>query len=248
MLHRERFPGIQFDRFSHYLILVQFVIFCILASPPVFAETLEVRADILKSGFDYRVPYRGQTFMLPAAVKADRLTVYVSPSIFQSFTFNLLITEVDTANGLHPTTILFEAGPFTIPRGGSGFIPYTADLGGLTLYGGKLYAFILDIFVSLSQIESETLWQYSTLTGMNEGGVYTFGDHIYLGADCTDSITGLPCGSREDHFAGTWIADTSEDMGFLLEYDTVPSLIPSVIQLLLLKLRDPPAEAGNYPD
>lgn len=222
------------------VILLPALIYSIFFFQISFAETLEVKADYLKSLFDYSNPYRGQTFMLPVGVRANKLTVYVSSNIYQSFTFNLLLTEVDTANGLHPTKVLFESNPFTIPVGGQKiFIPYMADLGGIPLSGGKLYAFILDIFVSLSQVNSDTLWQYATLTGMNSGATYALGNHIYYAGDCTDPATGLPCGSREDHFAGSWIEETSEDMGFKLEYTPVPpSIMPSIVpsvHLLLLK-------------
>ncbi|MHB8789416.1 MAG: hypothetical protein ACYDBT_06000 [Desulfobulbaceae bacterium] len=206
-----------------------------------FAETVEVKADYLKSLFDYTNPYRGQTFMLPIEIKANRLTVYVSSNIFQSFTFNLLLTEVDTTDGFHPTKVLFESTPFTIPVGGGNIlIPCTADLGGIPLSAEKPYAFILDIFVSLSQINSDTLWEYATRTGMNSGASYAMGDHIYFKVNCTNPLTGLPCGSREDHFAGSWIEETSEDMGFILEYTPVQSVPPvpisfmSSINLLLL--------------
>lgn len=221
------------------VILLNTFICSILFFKISFAETLEVKADYLKSLFDYTNPYRGQTFMLPIGVKANKLTVYVSFNIYQSFTFNLLLTEVDTTDGFHPTKVLFESTPFTIPVGGGNiFIPCTADLGGMPLSGGKPYAFILDIFVSLSQINSDTLWEYTTQTGMNSGATYAMGNHISFKENCTNPSTGLPCGSREDHFAGSWIEETSEDMGFILEYTPVPfvpiSFIPS-INLLLLK-------------
>lgn len=205
------------------------------------AETVEVKADSLKSLFDYTNPYRGQTFTLPAGVTANKLTVYVSSNIYHSFTFNLLLTEVDTTNGFHPTNVLFESDPFLIPVGGKNILPYTANLGGIPLSGGKLYAFILDIFVSLSQIHSDTLWQYATLTGMNSAAAYASGDYFYFNPDCTNPSTGLPCESREDHFAGTWIVEKAEDMGFILEYTPlppppfIPSSITPSINLLLLK-------------
>lgn len=222
------------------VILLHTLIYSIFFFQISFAETLEVKTEYLKSLFDYTNPYRGQTFMLPAEVKADKLTVYVSSNIFQSFTFNLLLTEIDTANGFHPTTVLFESKPLYIPIGGKNTpIPYTVDLGGIPLTGGKLYAFILDVFVSLSQINSDTIWQYSTQTGMNIGATYPFGHHFYLQKTCTNKVDQLPCGNRENHFADSWVVDTSEDMGFILEYIPVPSPAPvSVshwIELLLLR-------------
>lgn len=212
---------------------------CICAPPSLrsaLAETLSVPADDLKSGFDYRSPYRGQTFMFPGTVLADRLTVYVSPSIYQSFPFYLLLTEVDAEDGVHPARVLFESGPLSILLGGSEFIPYTVNLGGIELTGGRVYAFLLDIYATLSRIDSAALWQYATLTGMNREAAYAAGDHIYLAPDCTDPFTGLPCGDREDHFAGTWIVESAEDMGFVLEYTPVPPPPPvPAIELLLLK-------------
>lgn len=101
-------------------------------------------------------------------------------------------------------------------------LSYTADLGGIPLAGGRKYAFILDIFASLTQIDTDQLWQYSTLTGMNADAVYSPGEHIFLEEDCTDPSTGLPCGSREDHFAATWREEPAEDMVFILEYAYAP--------------------------
>lgn len=221
------------------VIILNTFIYSILFFKIAFAETVEVKADYLKSLFDYTNPYRGQTFMLPIGVTANKLTVYISSNIYQSFTFNLLLTEVDTTDGFHPTKVLFESTPFTIPvGGGNNFIPCTADLGGIPLSAGKTYSFILDIFASLSQINSATLWEYSTRTGMNSGAGYELGNHISFQGNCTNPLDGLPCGSREDHFAGSWIEETSEDMGFILEYTPVPSVpisFMSPINLLLLK-------------
>ncbi|MDD3618425.1 MAG: hypothetical protein PHX57_03405, partial [Desulfobulbaceae bacterium] len=167
------------------------------------------------------------------------LTVFISPSIFQAFSFHLLLTEVDTANGLHPTRVLFESEPLDIPRGVSDILPRTADLGGIELRGGQVYAFILDIFVTLREIRPDpaTLWHYATLTGMNREAAYAGGEHISLQIDCEDPLTGLPCGSRESHFAASWTVEEAEDMGFILEYNTVPFQIPIVpaLELLLLK-------------
>lgn len=203
---------------------------------PALAETLIVPANDLKSGFDYSTPYRGQTFMFAGTVLANRLTVFVSPSIYQSFPFYLLLTEVDTGEGVHPTKVLFEGGPFYILRAGSDFIPYTANLGGIQLTGGRVYAFLLDIFAALSRIDTGTLWQYATLTGMNREAAYEGGAYIYLEPDCTDPFTGLPCGDRGDHFAATWVVDPSADMGFVLEYTPVPPPPPTpAIEFLLLR-------------
>lgn len=211
---------------------------CLLPSRKALAETLTVPANELKSYFDYTMPYRGQTFMFPETVRADKLTVFVSPSIFQKFSFHLLLTEVDTENGLHPTRVLFESGPFDIPLGGSDILPRTADLGGIELTGGQVYAFILDIFATLSEIRPDpvTLWQYVTLTGMNREAGYAAGDHIYLRLDCEDLLTGLPCGGREEHFAASWAVEEAEDMGFILEYTPLPRVpVVPALELLLLK-------------
>ena len=118
-------------------ILLQIFFYSIFFAKISCAETIEIKADSLKSLFDYTNPYRGQTFTLPAGVNANRLTVYVSSNIYQSFTFNLLLTEVHTANGLHPTTVLFESDPFLIPVGGKNILPYTANLTGFALAGGE---------------------------------------------------------------------------------------------------------------
>ena len=223
------------------ILLPAVAISCIAASRTALAETLTVPANELKSLFDYTNPYRGQTFMFPEAVRANKLTVFVSSNIYQEFSFHLLLTEVDTANGVHPTKVLFESGPFDIPVGGHNvFIPCTADLGGIQLSGGQVYAFILDIFVTLRQVNTDTLWQYATLTGMNREASYPSGGYIYLKVDCTEPLTGLPCGSREDHFAGSWVAETSEDMGFILDYTPdaplpPPTTVLPAIELLLLR-------------
>jgi len=220
------------------ILLAAYIVIAGVAGPKIsIAEILTVPADDLKSGFDYHMPYRGQTFMFSEQVLAEKLTVYLSANIYQSFTFHLLLTEIDTTNGVHPTKVLFESSPFVIPVAGTNdFIPYTADLGGILLSANKTYAFILDIFISLNQIDTDVLWQYSTLTGMNRDAVYPFGEYFYLEEKCTDSLTRLPCGGRSDHFAGSWVVEPSEDMGFVFEYTPVPpSFSPSSIELLLLK-------------
>ena len=60
------------------------------------------------SGFgpDY---YRGQTFIALPGVAND-LTIYVGDSnpLPGPVTYHVLITEVDTTSGIHPTNVLFE--------------------------------------------------------------------------------------------------------------------------------------------
>lgn len=206
----------------------------ILPAQPVGAETVQVPPAVLKSGFDYHMPYRGQTFMLPQGGIADRLTVYVSANIYRSFTFTVLLTEMQTLTGLHPGRILFESDPFTIPVSGhSDSIAYEADLGGIQLNAGRTYAFILDIYQFLSQADLPSLWQYTTLNGMGEGNAYGDGTYIYFTPDCTVPESGLPCGDRAAHFAGTWTAGTYEDMGFILAYTPRPPVLAPVLELLL---------------
>ena len=206
-----------------------------LSAPAIGAETLQVSPVYLQSGFNYHMPYRGQTFTLPVSVTADKLTVYISPNIYRSFTFTILLTEIDSVTDLHPGRVLFESRTFTIPVSGyNDFRPYTAELGGIALAAGQKYAFILDIYQFLSGTDGFTLWQYTALTGMNDKDAYDDGEYIYFTPECTEPGSGLPCGDRGDHFAGSWTADSSEDMAFTLVYQASPVNLPA-LNLLLLK-------------
>lgn len=160
--------------------------------------------------------YRGQTFLGPGGL-AGELTVYAASPDRGKAKARLLLIEVDTSSGIHPTNVLFESEILPI---GHGFppTPITVNLGGIPLEAGETYAWILD-----------TLADYDPL---NEWGGEVGAD---FGASDGDGVpislpTGPfpPPGDRNDHFAMNWFTGDSGFLDFAYRLTFSPFLAESV--------------------
>jgi hypothetical protein len=84
--------------------------------------------------------YVGDTFVTPAAaaVSAGTLTVYVGPADDNGADFEVLVTDVTSGAGFHPTTLLFQSGTLNVPLLPLTRVPYAyaVDLGGLARAAG----------------------------------------------------------------------------------------------------------------
>ena len=146
--------------------------------------------------------YRGQTFLGPGGF-AEELTVYAASPDSGKAKLRVLLTEIDTSSGIHPTNVLFESDVIAV---GSAFPPppITVNLGSIPLEAGETYAWLLDAFVDFDPLNQ---W----------GGE--------VGADFTMSLdegvpirlpTGPfpPAGDRSDHFAMNWFTGNSSVLDF----------------------------------
>jgi hypothetical protein len=172
------------------------------------------------SGFGSSEVYRGQTFTTPsgAAITADSLSVFLGGTFDSGAVFHVLLTEVDTSAGIHPTNVLFESGTLTA---GDSFSEFVVDLGGLPLQPGREYAWILDHFVVGNPVGF-----VSMSTGLGD----------YAGGVALRFVNGpsFPPGTRQDHFASNWLIDPFNDFAFQLNITQVPE--PSAFLLFCLGL------------
>lgn len=183
----------------------------------LFLGVLTVKADELVVPFNGSFSgvgpltgeyYRGQTFSGPGG-SAQQLTIYISSVDLGKAKVRILLTDVDTSSGIHPTNVLFESSTLEVPFSVSSSQPVTVDLGGIPLLSGQTYAWIIDAF---ADYDPAKLW--SGQTGMDLNGTYEDGDFIRL-------VTGPfpPAGDRSDHFAMNWFLPfPARDMAFRLSY------------------------------
>jgi hypothetical protein len=173
------------------------------------AEEIEVPFTGTLSGFGTLSGefYRGQTFIGPGGL-ATELTVYVGPSpdVFRNVDFRILLTEVKTSNGFHPTNVLFESEKLTVTSFRETQV-FTVNLGSIPLESGETYAWILDAFADWEG----DLW--SSNVGIDLSAGFADGLAVRL-------VTGPfpPPGDREDHFALSWFVDVFHDFAFRLVY------------------------------
>ena len=169
--------------------------------------TLEVPLiDLYLSGFSTD-GYRGQTFKPNEDITAESLTVHLGSTISTAIDFRILIVEVVETPEFHPTNILYESSTISIPQ--SFETPpqsVTVDLENITLNAGQTYAWILDGFVAYDGTNK------SAPTAINNQNSYTEGYMIDFPPNP------LYLGTREEHFADTWMVDMDTDMPFTLEY------------------------------
>ncbi|MGB5297176.1 MAG: hypothetical protein WBM52_05350 [Thiogranum sp.] len=172
---------------------------------------LEVTSEWSMSGFGFNEPYRGQTFLIPQDATAQSLTVFVE-SGNTPIEFHILMVEVDTTTGFHPTNVLFESDTVALSASyGSEMTPITVNLGGIGLTANKAYAWLLDAFIT--SVPEHT----DAATGADLSDSYPDGFQFSLHSGPFP----LP-GTREDHFASdAWFVDTGTDMTFKLEYSPV---------------------------
>lgn len=188
------------------------------------ASTISVPVTGSLSGFgDTGEQYRAQTFTGVGGL-ADEITFFVGPTFDASGVgFHLLITEVDTSAGIHPTNVLFESAPLLLPLFPIQFdpTPFTVALGGLPLSAGNTYAWMLDAFVASDGIFSEA----NTGIGTYAGGVMI-----------SQPLGPFPGGTRAEHFQSPWLVRPDLDLAFSLTVQdtTVPE--PSTMTLLVIGL------------
>ena len=167
------------------------------------------------SGFgpDY---YRGQTFIALPGVAND-LTIYVGDSnpLPGPVTYHVLITEVDTTSGIHPTNVLFESGPLVTNIGYDDPPEISIYLGGLSLTVGEKYAWILDAYVELDANPPVKPGgpHPSALVGTN----YYFGDDFPEIEQLSLHLGLYPTGTREEHFNKPWSTNT-RDLAFTMNF------------------------------
>jgi hypothetical protein len=94
---------------------------CLLVAGVCNADTIgtiPIPPDLTLSGFGDSDFYRGETFHLPPgpAALANSLTVFVGPTNDFGASFHVLVTDVDTSTGFHPTSAIFE---LALARGAS---------------------------------------------------------------------------------------------------------------------------------
>ena len=87
-------------------------------SYPALGEEIVIPLNGSLSGFGPRggIYYRGQTFLGPGGL-AGELTVYAASPDRGKAKTRLLLTEVDTSSGIHPTNVLFESEILPIGHG-----------------------------------------------------------------------------------------------------------------------------------
>ena len=91
---------------------------CLLVPTVCYADlirTVPIPPAFRLTGFGSSEVYRGQTFTTPSggAITADSLSVFVGGTFDSGAVFHVLIAEVDTSAGIHPTNVLFESGTLT---------------------------------------------------------------------------------------------------------------------------------------
>jgi|GEM_PF-4966624 len=206
-------PG-DFMKFNAHRLVIAALLILFANSPKAIAATIDVPLVGSLSGFGSGEPYRGQTFRALAGA-ATKLTVFVGQGTEPGgLNFRVLLTEIDTSNGIHPTKVLFESEIFNAPFSASRDLQsYSIALGGIALTEGQQYAWILDSF------------------GIGGGGFRTASTgtaNIFIADPYADgfsfgSVGPFPIGStRTDHFAGNWFTRSS-DLAFTLEFMTAPS-------------------------
>lgn len=185
--------------------------------------TNPIPPDHLLSGFGSGEVYRGETFRLPSgfAAVADSLMVFVGPTSDSGANFRLLVTDVETSTGFHPTNVIFESGTLNVPVFPLRSSPdeFVVDLGGLPLQPEHDYAWILDYFVT-----GDPTAFVSMGTGLGsyaDGSAFSFPNGPFF-----------PGGTRQDQFASNnWFVRQDQDFAFQLNF--TPVAVPWPSSLLL---------------
>ena len=182
----------------------------VVNSPTVGAGTIEVPLEGSLSGLGSFEPYRGQTFRALTGL-ATRLTVFVGQGTEPGgLNFRVLLTEVDTTNGIHPTNLLFEIQIFNAAFSASRTLQtFTISLGGIALMAARQYAWILDSF----GIGGGALTRNASTGTANIFVPDTYADGFSFANNDPFPIGG----TRSDHFAGNWFTRAS-DLAFTLEF------------------------------
>jgi hypothetical protein len=183
--------------------------------------TVPIPPDFWLSGFGSSEVYRGETFRLPPgpAALANSLTVFVGETSDLGASFHVLVTDVDTSTGFHPTNVMFESGTFNVPI--LTLNAFVVDLGGLLLQPGHEYAWILDYFVV-----GDPTAHVDMGTGL---GSYPDGTPFSFPNGPT-----FPSGTRQSLFASNnWFVQQDQDFAFQLN---LTAAVPEPAALLLCGL------------
>jgi hypothetical protein len=191
--------------------------------------TVPIPPDFTLSGFGSSEVYRGETFRLPSgsAILANSLTVFVGPTTDVGASFHVLVTDVDTSIGFHPTNVIFESGTLNVARLPLRRNPdeFVVELGGLLLQPEHEYSWILDYFV---------VGNPTSFVDMGTGlGSYPDGSGFSF-----PSGPFFPAGTRQDHFASnSWLVRQDQDFAFQLNFTQVAAVPePATLPLLGLAL------------
>lgn len=189
-------------------------------------ETVPIPPDFTLSGFGSSEVYRGETLRLPSgpAALANSLTVFVGPTSDFGASFHVLVTDVDTSTGFHPTNIIFESGTLNVPLFPLRRDPdeFVVDLGGLLLQPEHDYAWILDYFVVGNSADHVSMG--TGLGSYPDGTAFSFPNGPFF-----------PAGTRQDHFASNnWFVQQDQDFAFQLNF--TPVAVPEPATLLLFGL------------
>lgn len=186
--------------------------------------TVPIPPDFTLSGFGSSEVYRGETLRLPSgpAALANSLTVFVGPTSDFGASFHVLVTDVDTSTGFHPTNIIFESGTLNVLSLTRAPDEFVVDLGGLLLQPEHDYAWILDYFVvgdPTAHVDMGT-----GLGSYPDGTAFSFPNGPFF-----------PAETRQDHFASTnWFVQQNQDFAFQLNF--TPVAVPEPATLLLFGL------------
>lgn len=148
--------------------------------------------------------YVGQTFRLPEAVTAERLTVFIA-SASVGIDFYVLLVEMSAGPEIHPTNVLYESNRISLASVYAP-VPVTVDLGGISLNADQQYAWLIDGYAAYDGISK------SAHVSVNLPDPYPEGEYIHSGSFSSHTTT------REENFADFWYSSDSDDMSFILEY------------------------------
>ena len=211
------------------------IIACMLFSSVCYADTIAtdpIPPYWYSTGFGSSEVYRGQTFRLPSgpAVLANDLTVFMGPQTHSGARFRLLITEVDTFEGLHPTDVIFESETVNVQFSFNSK-SYDVELGGLLLQPEHDYAWIMDYF-AVRNPSDDPIDRVNMSVGL---GSYPsdMGQGNYPDGVAFSFFNGpfYPSGTRQDHFASNnWGVQENRDFAFQLDFTPIPE--PASLSLL----------------
>ncbi len=195
----------------------------VLSSAPVAGERLEDRlllaADINNWYVSSATPsfgesgyaYVAQSFVSQGGY-ANELTFQLSSSVGPDDTeFRVLLTDVlPGATGVRPNTVLFESDTL-VKAAGTGPQVFNVDLGGLKLYPGATYTWVLDSAIAFDGLNG------TSRVGMNSN--YPDGNLMVLNAGSK---------SRDINFSQDWINISSFDLAFRMTFSDTGNTIPGI--------------------
>jgi hypothetical protein len=209
------------------LLIVLMLLFSVSETLTVKADELVVPYNAFTGGFGPSTPYRGQTFKGVSGL-AEQLTVFMNGSSDPpGIDFRILLAEMDTTAGIHPSKVIFESNILHVPEDPTRKIfSFSIDLEDIPLKGNQTYAIVFEC--------TKIGWIIDVINaaiGIDVHGSYQKGVIF-------NPIEMLPPWStRADYFDGLWESSDETDLAFRLTFSPQPSsdiFIP-LIQILLLQ-------------